>query len=342
MLRDYETPAEPVSGAGHWRNDGHCSADAHQTGAIVSPDFVAPFAHDARDHLGDEGAGQSVGETHDEVARPTNSEAGHLSVAHLKPGASLEGEAQVDATCLPDLRFADPLIAEIVALWRQRQGLTRARVRLELQAQATVRMLCRGDKEAAGKLVKLADKGSDDPQAEAARDLMEPYRMAQGPLEDRLAALDRRLGKLAKALPIWPYAATIKGLGALAMAKIVGEAGDLSKYRTVSAVWKRCGLAVIDGERQRKVANAEAALAHGYDPQRRSVLYIIGECLFKAQGTGDNSGSYRLIYDASKAKHLAKEVALIVAHKRALREMTKAMLKHVTVEWRRIDREGTE
>jgi hypothetical protein len=362
-----ETPHAAASGAGQkWQDahirsarpaphtarkavadDGHCRCVAHGEYAIVSPDFVALCMADFQGNTGDEGAGLSGCVAHTRYARPTNSEAGPCRGAHLERIASPEGKAQIqgdsDTLMTPDLRFADPLIAEIVALWRRRQGLTRAKVRLELQAQAGIRFLCEGDKAEAAKLVKLADNDSDDPKAQIAADLMAPYRMAQEPLERSLSALDRQLTKLAKGLPIWPYASSSRGLGALALAKIVGEAGDLSKYRTVSAVWKRCGLAVIDGQRQRKVANAEAAMVHGYSPERRSVLYVVAECLFKSQGTGDNSGPYRLIYDASKAKHLAKEgIAPIVAHKRALREMTKEMLKRLAVEWRRLDREYQE
>jgi hypothetical protein len=70
------------------------------------------------------------------------------------------------------------------------------------------------------------------------------------------------------------------------LAALVGEAGDIGQWRTVSGLWKRMGVAVIDGQRQRMVADAEAAIVHGYSPSRRSVLWNVGGSIIGGMGRG--------------------------------------------------------
>jgi hypothetical protein len=231
-----------------------------------------------------------------------------------------------------DLRFSDPLVMQIVETWRLRQDMVRAQQKLTLQIKAVLRRLTAGDKDAADKLYSAIEKGEDRPEAIAVVSL----RMAREPLEAQRKAYEKVLEKIAKQLPIYAYTEQIKGYGALALAKTVGECGDLSAYPTVSGVWKRAGLAVIDGQRQRRVAGEEA-LRHGYSPVRRSVFWNIADPLLKAQGKDDNAGPYRRIYDTRKAFELGKpDMKPALAHNRAMRYMTKELLKHLTVEWKRI------
>ena len=63
------------------------------------------------------------------------------------------------------------------------------------------------------------------------------------------------------------------------------------------------GMAVMpDGKRQRKVEGV-AALAHGYSPGRRSVMWNIGDCMVKA------GGPWRELYDQRKAYEIATQAA---------------------------------
>ena len=119
-----------------------------------------------------------------------------------------------------------------------------------------------------------------------------PLLAASEPLERQRAVYEKELTKLGKELPIAHMADRIKGVNTKTLAVIVGECGDLSAYeKGIAGIWKRAGLAVIDGERQRKKASKEEALIHGYSPSRRSVFWNIGDALLKSQGKEENRRS---------------------------------------------------
>jgi hypothetical protein len=143
---------------------------------------------------------------------------------------------------------------------------------------------------------------------------------------------EKRLEKLARELPVWQWAEGVRGLGALSLAQIVAECGDLSKYDNPARVWKRMGLAVIGGERQRKVTDPEQAKEHGYNPQRRSIMFVVGDNLVKL----NQGGPYRTYYLAEKARQaeLHPDLKPIVIDRRAKRHMTKRLLKHLWQVWR--------
>lgn len=112
---------------------------------------------------------------------------------------------------------------------------------------------------------------------------------------------EKTLEALAEQLPVWSeWVAGVRGCGPLGLALIIAETGDLANYATVSRVWKRLGLAVIDGDRQRRVTDAAAAKLHGYSPRRRAVAWNMGEGFVK-QGE-----RYRDLYLARKAIEAAK------------------------------------
>ena len=247
-------------------------------------------------------------------------------------------------------RFADPLIESIVETWRLRQDMVRAQSKLTLQAKAICRRYCSDKspidmtdaekKRARGAADKLYDaivKEADHPLAVDAGLAVMPLLTAQAPLVEARKSFEKQLAKLGKALPIAHEAERIKGMSTETLAKIVAELGDLSAYeKGVAGVWKRAGLAVIHGERQRKKSNADEAEMHGYSPQRRSTFWNIAESLLKAQGKDENAGPYRQVYDARKAFELANGLSKGHAHNRAMRYMTKRLLKDLWREWKRV------
>ena len=152
-----------------------------------------------------------------------------------------------------------------------------------------------------------------------------PYQTAMTALEDQKAVVEKALTKAAKKHPLWlSWGVDVRGMGAMTFAGLIGEAGDpIEEYRTISGLWKRFGLAVIAGGRQRKVAG-EGALKHGYNPNRRGFAYQIAESLLRKSQEGDY---FRTLYTDKKAVELAKGINLAHAHNRAMRHLSKTVLK---------------
>lgn len=171
------------------------------------------------------------------------------------------------------------------------------------------------------------------------------------------AAIEKQAGKemarLAQTLPVWEaFARDVRGLGAVSLAVIVGEAGPLDAYPKKGHLWKRMGLACLDGVRQgglSKGAPAAAWVAHGYCAPRRAAMFVIGDVLVK-QGE-----AYRAFYLARKQleRDKAEAAGLQVLpaakitkalesgamseghiHRRAQRAMEKRLLKHLWQAWR--------
>jgi hypothetical protein len=164
------------------------------------------------------------------------------------------------------------------------------------------------------------------------------------------------MARLAKSLPVWEqFAEAVRGFGPGSLAVIIGEAGDLSNYSTHSKLWKRMGLAVINGIRQgglKKTSGKESWIEHGYSPLRRSRMWNIGDTLIK----GNKDGPYRSAYLARKqyerdraesngitvlpAAKISKSIAAASmsdghVHLRAQRYMEKRLLRDLWKAWRR-------
>lgn len=142
---------------------------------------------------------------------------------------------------------------------------------------------------------------------------------------------ERQLTKLSKQLPVWPWVESVHGFGALGLAQIIGETGNLSNYANPAKLWKRMGLAVIDGKSQRRVKGL-AAIEQGYNPVRRSIMYCIGDSMIKKQNI------YREVYLARKEIEQSKvpDGTKMLWHRRAQRYMEKRLLKHLIQQWKMI------
>lgn len=184
-------------------------------------------------------------------------------------------------------------IDKVVEFYRWRQDMIRARTKLILQGQSSLRRLFDGDKE------KSASAWSDAIKDEThhLRDLLSPYITALAVLDKQQAEYEKHLVKAVKGLPIYQWAKSVKGLGDLSLACIIGEASGYGKesgvfysvgdFKSVSALWKRMGLAVLNGHRQGapgKGATAEDWIVEGYSKSRRSVMWNVGNSLILSMG----------------------------------------------------------
>lgn len=148
---------------------------------------------------------------------------------------------------------------------------------------------------------------------------------ANAPWETLREEYEDRMRVIARSLPVYTWVDGVRGLAEIGLAKIIGEAGDLSKYDNPAKLWKRLGLAVIDGRRQGDPgpgASAEDWTEHGYNPKRRSEIWNIADSLIRAQWRGAKEdedtgeitdgyplGKYGEMYAARKAYEQAKNEA---------------------------------
>jgi hypothetical protein len=223
-----------------------------------------------------------------------------------------------------DLRFADPLVAEIRTNFKLMRRSERARLKLVLQAQALIRAEtgC-AEKEGPGifKEIKTATEaavlsflrisvasktekagarleyGMDGIAAanELGRplyliDALVPLLAAMLPLEEQSKTYEKALTKLGKELPVFKWIHHFPGLSPYGLAKIVGEAGDLGAYKKgVSGLWSRLGLAPYAGKavtKGRTGLTSEEWTALGYSPARRSTIWNIGGSIVGGMGRG--------------------------------------------------------
>lgn len=235
------------------------------------------------------------------------------------------------------------LILEIRETQRMREDMQRAELRLLLQIKAIERRYAAagdlGTRDVqihlvpGAALVAERDHRPRDNQTVPVSLATLPLETARQVIHKQTNEYTRRLEKLAKQLPVWPWVESVRGFGALGLAQIVGECGNLSDYDGPAKVWKRMGVAVIEGERQRRVSGADA-LTHGYVARRRSILYNIGESLLK----GNRDGAYRTLYLERKPierEKLGPEAPQAHVHNRARRYMEKRLLRDLWRAWRR-------
>ena len=140
-------------------------------------------------------------------------------------------------------------------------------------------------------------------------------------LEKLRKDIENEMEALAKQLPVAEFVAGtkgnggVRGFGLLGLAVIQAEASiSIGEYRTVSGLWKRMGVAVIQGRRQGKRTNKEEALEHGYNPRRRAELWVFcSDSLFRAQARREKEidgvvipahaiGPYGEVYYARRAR----------------------------------------
>lgn len=294
---------------------------------------------------------------------------GHIPLAPYEPTDEIEA-----------------VVDELVALHRERQFVLKNKTKLILAQKAAARsMLCTDadfeedtntDKVTAFgrkkvKLSKAAEKRVDTAIAAALEEIK------SGQIVSRLAAtirhfpasienfekqdeeIKKAMTKLVKHLPVYPWVKSVKGFGDISFATIVGECGDIGTYKSVAAVWKRLGLAVMNGKRQGapgEGATAQDWIAHGYNRQRRAVSWNARQQVIGGMGKWRpaygcdllHASYYQRVY-AERARYESEKLGLPVernektgnesykmhAANRAHRYVEKRLIKHLYLEWRR-------
>ena len=258
---------------------------------------------------------------------------------------------------------------------RQRQAAMDQRKRLDLSLGAFLRRalgwslnLPASERAAINKRAQaLIDdgersvRGKDpvDPDFGTFAPMISAYLMSREPFDTVERSATREMTRLAKTLPVWPWCSQRPGIGAVSLAMVVAEAGDLALYPTHSHLWKRMGMAPLTKDGRTRAAsswrmsgglNADDWTMAGYSPRRRSLVFQIGATMVR-----NRRAYYRPVYDARKAfeaekaklaglavlpaakipkKRAAECVSEGVLHLRAQRYMEKRFLRDLWRAWR--------
>lgn len=231
--------------------------------------------------------------------------------------------------------------ATIVERCRQRSDLHRAEQRLTLQVKAICRRLVKDDLAQSHALYGSLEGRAIHPLRDVARAVTCVLLKARHEIREGRLSIEGQLQRDALSLPIWSRVKATPGLGGLGIALLIGATGDLAKYSTHSKVWKRLGLAVIDGQSQRRMTGPEG-ITHGFSPGRRSTVWNMGSNMLRIQSglprvegrKGRPVGPFRRGYDARKAYELANGVPKAHAHNRAKRYMEKKLVRNIWRAWR--------
>ena len=247
---------------------------------------------------------------------------------------------------------------------RRRWDMIRARIRLELQAQAIIREFTHGDKEAASKLWARIKKGGEGiPLSLLA--WTEPFLIPIPQFMEYQKGFERILAKSVRAMPGYAWVNSVSGVGDVSYAAVLAElSGGEDKlytptdYRGPAAIWKRMGVGlvnrgtftvpdpkeptktrvvtVIEHGRQRRIAGDEA-IVHGFVAERRSILWNIGKSIIMKQMLkGEPTGPYGQLYVQRRELERTKVESKAHAHARAQRYVEKRFLTDLWKEWRRV------
>ena len=242
----------------------------------------------------------------------------------------------------------DTDLAALIEAYKLRRDIHGQEKATTLRIHAACRRIVGGDKTEAKKLYTCLTGKGEHLLASHAMALTAPlFEIASFAAAQR-ACVEKRIRKMVKPLPIWNgFAKDISGVGEMLTAAVIAETGGLHLYSNPAKVWKRMGLAVMpDGGRQRRIAGVDA-IAHGYNAERRAVVWNIGECLLKAQIRRDENdpdsriaiGPYGQVYLDRKAYEFERdsELSPAKAHARAKRYMEKRLLREMWKAWRDLD-----
>lgn len=169
------------------------------------------------------------------------------------------------------------------------------------------------------------------PLAPVAAQRIAPFIAAHAAQHQAVLAQNRIIETMAGCLPVAPWAQGIRGLGILSLGQIVGEGEDIDRFPTVNLFWKRMGLGVVDGQRQRRTTDKDLAIRMGYNAERRALMYVVADNLVKLNQTG----AYRTYYLTEKERQRTLHPDLTPAHvnERAKRHMAKRLLRDLWREW---------
>lgn len=237
----------------------------------------------------------------------------------------------IDAVPTPQRQISDVVEEQLREVSRTYNGFVIAQTKLKNQQFAIVkRLACPGGSSAENPPAKDLKAAKDQIEAEGNL-LYDELSVAHATLDPGRNELKKILTKMGATLPFVDFVRTeMKGFGTATYAQLIAETGDLTRYANPAKLWKRMGLGLVGNQIQKRVKDKELAIAMGYNPRRRSLMYVAEENMIKL-----NTGRYRKVYDEYKAKQVKKhpEMTKGHVHNRAMRYMIKRVLLDLWKLW---------
>ena len=259
------------------------------------------------------------------------------------------------------------IVASIRRHHRRRRFAMKIQQKLDRALESFVRVnatkwspdLPEAERERINREVKaMIKRARDDDQADPdLQDIVSTSDRARLPADEMRAGSEKVMGELAQQLPIYPWIETVRGAGALGLATIVAEAGDLANYPNPAKLWKRLGFAPYDGYagsswkretwRPRALTKDEW-IANPFSGERYALMHQIATWLVNAQwvgkaksasGEGEPNGPFGEIYAARRKHTLPTHPDWSDGHRRndALRVTMKEFLKQLHLRWNNIE-----
>ena len=175
-----------------------------------------------------------------------------------------------------------------------------------------------------GNRISAIERGSDQADG-ATNELITRWQERFDALE---AEADRDIAALVKDRPIVKAMTQVRGVGFLLAAKVVAMI-DIERAATVSALWRYCGYAVMDGERERPTKGEKLH----YNSRLKTTCYLVGTSFLRS------NSPYRKIYDLAREYYAANRPDWTEGHRHnaAMRKMIKVWLAHLWVIWRTLE-----
>jgi hypothetical protein len=252
-------------------------------------------------------------------------------------------------------------IEQIRSLHRRRRFAMKIQQKLDRALESFIRVngtewqpdLDEKAREAINKEVKAIIKRIRAGEPSDWTDVVATSDEARKPADEMRDQAEKQMEKLAESLPIFEWVAGIRGAGALGLATIVAEAGDLSNYPNPAKLWNRLGFAPYDGlagsswkrEKWRpRALTKDEWIEHPFSGQRYALMHQIVVWLVNAQwigagksedGEGKPNGPYGQVYYNRRQHTLVTHPDWTKQHRRmdALRVTMKEFLKQLWREW---------
>jgi hypothetical protein len=212
------------------------------------------------------------------------------------------------------------------------------------------------DRETQNKRVKALIKSAREGEAEAALiSIVSMTDEGRKPSDSLRSENEKAMEKLALKLPVYPWIEGVRGAGALGLATIIAETGNLSNYPNPAKVWKRLGFAPYDGLAgsswkratwRPRALTKEEWIENPFNGERYALMHQIAVWLVNSQwvgkaktedGLGKPNGPYGEVYAKRRARTAETHPDWTDMHARmdALRITMKVFLLDLWKEWKR-------